>query len=276
MGKFLDLKGQKFGRLYVESFAEIKNRKTYWNCTCECGNKVVVRTDQLRRKQTQSCGCYNVDSHKMKFKDLTEKKFGYWTVLRKEENGKNGAYWRCRCICGKENVIKGTALMSGQTLSCGCYNREKSHENAIHGMSRTRMYRIYQGMKERCYNPKNCKYHLYGGKGIRICDEWLGEKGFINFSRWAYENGYNETLTIDRYPNKDGNYEPSNCRWATALEQANNINTNLLITWHNETHTISEWSRMMGINKSTLHYRFVNGWGEERLFSPPQNKRRKK
>lgn len=272
MGKFVDLTGQRFGRLVVESFAGRVNKRSYWNCICDCGNKHTVRADILKRGDSQSCGCYNSDYHKKYAKDLTGQRFGYWTVLYRAENKGDRAAWYCRCDCGTERVVSSALLLSGESLSCGCYNRKMSSiKGSTHGMSGTRIYSIYQGMKDRCYNPNNKKYHLYGGRGIKVCDEWLGEQGFIHFMKWALDNGYDKSLSIDRYPNKDGNYEPSNCRWATYEEQSNNLKTNHLVTYKGETHTIAEWSKITGINKNTLWYRVQNSWSEDRIFSPPQN-----
>lgn len=270
MGKFIDLTGQRFGKLIVNSYEGLIRNKPHWNCTCDCGKQVVVRGDQLKSGKTKSCGCFNTDYHKERYKELTGQRFGYWTVLFKAEKSDNGAYWHCRCDCGTEKDVKGTLLQSGESLSCGCYNREMSHQNAKHGMSRTRIYGIWQGMKDRCYNPNNDKYYLYGGRGIRVCEQWLGEHGFEHFYEWAIQNGYKEDLTIDRYPNKDGNYEPSNCRWADVFQQANNLSTNRLITYNGETHTLAEWSRIKGINRNTLNYRTRIGWDINRLFDPPK------
>lgn len=272
--KHIDLTGRRFGRLLVNSYAGLIKKKAYWNCTCDCGNKTIARADQLKGGEIQSCGCFNVDYHKQKYKDLTGKHFGYWTVISKADTNNNGAFWHCKCNCGTEKIIKATALLSGQTLSCGCFNREVSHLNAKHGMSKTRVYNIWQGMKDRCYNPHNKKYRIYGGKGIKVCDEWQGEHGFEHFYEWAISNGYKDNLTIDRYPNKDGNYCPKNCRWATYREQANNLSSNHLVTYQGESHTLAEWSRITGISYCTIKYRISKGWNEERLFDPPPRRKR--
>ena len=127
MGKVIDLTGQKFGRLTVISRAEkpegSHSTSAFWLCRCECGNEKVVSANVLRQGKSQSCGCYNIDSHANKYIDLTGKQFGYWTVISKAEKPKNlkspGAYWLCKCVCGKEKIITGHSLLQGKSKSCG-------------------------------------------------------------------------------------------------------------------------------------------------------------
>lgn len=118
-------------------------------------------------------------------------------------------------------------------------------------------------MKSRCFNKNNPKYSSYGGRGITICNEWLND--FNYFSKWAYENGYQENLTIDRIDN-DGNYEPKNCRWATLKQQSNNKRNNTLITFNNETHTISQWAEIIGVKSRTIQRRLVKNMPIEKIL----------
>lgn len=123
-------------------------------------------------------------------------------------------------------------------------------------------------MKNRCSNPRNRHYKDYGGRGIKVCDEWADKKqGHKNFQNWAVENGWKEGLSIDR-KNNDGNYEPSNCRWATPKEQARNRRPNNLITICSQTKTLTEWAEMIGITPNTLKCRIEHGWKEEDLLKP--------
>lgn len=126
-----------------------------------------------------------------------------------------------------------------------------------HGLSRTRIYFCYSSMKQRCRPQSHC-HKSYYDKGITICEEWLGENGFINFYNWSIENGYNDNLTLDRI-NNNGNYEPSNCRWATSKEQQNNISTNVFLTIDGEEKTISQWHEISGIPISTISRNIKKG-----------------
>lgn len=137
-----------------------------------------------------------------------------------------------------------------------------------HGQRHTRLYRIWQNMKTRCYNPKHGAYSNYGGRGISVCDEW--KTSFLSFYEWAIKNGYTEYkhCTLDRYDN-DNNYSPSNCRWVTPLEQANNRRTNRYITYNGKTHTVTEWAKILGYKKSTLELRLLRGWSIDKAFTKP-------
>lgn len=155
-----------------------------------------------------------------RFIDMAGKRFGRLTVIERNGSDTGGIRWKCRCDCGNVVTVRGTHLRSGATLSCGCYQKTAvKMSNTTHGQWLSRLHRIWSAMKQRCYNPKNTGYANYGGRGIRVCDEWLNS--FSAFYNWALSHGYDDTLTIDRI-NNDGNYEPNNCRWLTRAQQNKN------------------------------------------------------
>lgn len=203
--------------------------------------------------------------------DLKNKRFGNLVVLRsvpkQTKTDKNGTtYWLCKCDCGKKCLVNGVSLRRGHSTSCGC-----KQGNIRHGKRQTRLYNIWGGMKQRCYNSNAKHYKNYGGRGIKVCDEW--KNSFKNFYNWAINNGYEDGLTIDRTDtNKD--YEPSNCRWVTVEIQNNNRRTNTYITYMGETLTLAEWATRLGYKYVTLHYRiFKLHWSIEDAFTKPVKKK---
>lgn len=168
-------------------------------------------------------------------------------------------------------AVNSNRLLSGNTKSCGCYKKEiLKAKNKTHGLSKTRIYKTWLSMKDRCYRKKCNAYSLYGGRGIKICDEWLFD--FMNFYNWAMKNSYSDNLSIDRI-DVNGNYEPSNCRIVSMKEQANNVRRNHLIEYKGKTQTLSQWSDEVGISSHTLLNRLQNGWSIEKALTT-KNKRR--
>ncbi|MGX5476015.1 AP2 domain-containing protein [Bacillus toyonensis] len=148
--------------------------------------------------------------------DLTGQRFNRLFVL--QEAGKNKhrqILWLCKCDCGNKKTVPGYDLRHDKIKSCGCMQYAATTK---HGQKGTRLYKIWEDMKRRCNNSNASSYRHYGGRGIKVCEEW---NEFIPFYNWAKESGYKDTLTIDRI-NVNGNYEPSNCRWATKKQQSRN------------------------------------------------------
>ena len=207
--------------------------------------------------------------------DLTSQKFGRLFVIERAGADSHGtAKWLCRCDCGTEKVIRGDKIRSGEIQSCGCLSRElrraralsMGKKNVTHGLSYDRLYQIYQNMLRRCYEEENEKYYRYGARGICVCDEWLQDKN--SFFEWALSSGYDKSLTIDRI-DVDKGYSPENCKWSTPKEQANNRSTNVILKYNGESHTIAEWSDVIGTLASTLYARRDRGWSDDQILSTP-------
>lgn len=202
--------------------------------------------------------------------DRVGQKFHMLTVIRRMPKVDKITRWECRCDCGNIVYVTDTHLTRKNhcVKSCGCLRPKKHH------MSNTKLYRIYSGMKNRCNNPSAQAYSDYGGRGIKVCDEW--NDSFIPFNEWAIANGYSDELSLDRI-NNDGNYEPNNCRWVDMHEQATNRRNTLLVTYNNETKPLIDWCREFGINYTTARQRIYKyGWDIEKVFTPPYQERRKR
>ena len=202
--------------------------------------------------------------------DLTGKKFGKLEVIGVHDTGSRKTYYVCQCDCGNVKVVRADSLISGATKSCGCIKKEQDKTNLTanhrHKMSGTRIYETWQDMKRRCYNKQNVRYNRYGGRGIKVCEEWLNN--FQSFYDWAIRNGYSDDLTIDRIDN-DWNYEPSNCRWSTVKEQCNNRSSNINITIGNATKSLMSWCEIFNVDYKKVHARYQrNGYESiDRLFN---------
>lgn len=198
--------------------------------------------------------------------NLVGQRFGRLIVIEEAKKEKsNNSYWRCRCDCGNETTVIGTSLTSGHTTSCGCKKIEETiKRNTTHGESNTRLYSIWRHMIKRTENPHDERYKYYGGRGIKVCEEW---HDYSVFSIWAKENGYDDSLTIERI-DVNGNYCPENCTWATKEEQANNKRYCIYVLFMGEKRTLAECSRLSGINYNTLITRYKNGDTGNHLFRP--------
>ena len=185
------------------------------------------------------------------------KRFGKLTVVQFDHSYKRNQWWLCRCDCGNEKVVFRGSLTSGDIISCGCYRQEHKHEfGRKHGMSRSTIYQVWSGMLQRCSNPHAENYNRYGGRGIKVCEEW--KNNFESFYTWATTSGYVHGLTIDRI-DTNGDYTPNNCRWVDRFTQQNNTRRNRHFIFNGISHTISEWARLLNVNRATLEYRILHG-----------------
>lgn len=216
--------------------------------------------------------------------DMTGYRTGLITVLERVGSAQGQTTWLCKCACGKTFIQYGSVLRKGKVKSCGHLWHSRSERQKIayrsiaktkHGASGDRLYFMWASMKSRCYVKSNQSYKNYGGRGITVCDEWKND--FSVFREWALANGYDENAqkgecTLDRI-NNNGNYEPSNCRWITMLEQCKNRRNAVLITYKGETHTTAEWSEISGLPKHLIYNRYRYGWKPEEIFSPANQHR---
>lgn len=205
-------------------------------------------------------------------KNLIGEIFGRWTVIDIAspnilKGNRKRRRWLCRCECGTERVVEEPSLIRGLSKSCGCYHSEVMKEvgkrATTHGMTYTRLYRIYKHIMNRCYNKNDVRYNQYGKRGIRVADEWLS---FEPFMEWAISNGYDDNLSIDRI-DVNGNYTPENCRWADRITQANNKTSNQKYTYHGKTLTIAEWAREYNMHYKKLWKRLHSGWSIEQALT---------
>lgn len=205
----------------------------------------------------------------MKLNNLTGKRFGRLLVIKRVENSKhNETQWLCKCNCGNETIVNYGKLAYKRTTSCGCYAKELFVNNVSkHNLRKTRLYNIWAGMKQRCFNKNSKAYNRYGERGITICNEWKND--FKKFYDWSMKNGYKDNLTIDRI-NNNGNYEPENCRWTDNKTQSNNRNNNVILEYNNEKHNLKQWCEIMNITENALKHRLERGWDVQKALTTPQ------
>ncbi|MFT8610872.1 hypothetical protein [Liquorilactobacillus satsumensis] len=202
--------------------------------------------------------------------DLAGKRFGRLVALKlsSKKVGRK-TFWDCKCDCGKSKTVRTDILKSGKTLSCGCLKKEQDKINlpngqgrVKHGFSKTRIYNVWKSMHRRCENSEDSEYLNYGGRGIKVCREWSDINEFVE---WSYFHGYQSGLTIDRI-DVNGNYEPSNCRWADLEMQANNKRNNVFIEYKGKSQTISQWAKEFEVDRYLIADRYKRGIKPPRLF----------
>lgn len=263
MPKRIDLTGQRFNHLTViERAGTDRTKQVLWRCVCDCGNETTATTNALRKSRKKSCGC-----RQGSFQDHTGERFGSLTALECVGRSKDGnPIWLCRCDCGNMHKVTARNLVHGKVKSCGCLKHEGTR--TTHGESSSRLYNVWNGMRQRCSNPNNDEWHNYGGRGITVCDEW---QDFETFMEWATDNGYDQNAgygkcSIDRI-DPNGDYEPNNCRWVDYKVQGNNRRGCTAITANGKTQTIAEWARESGISPSTIRSRIRSGWEPSRAVT---------
>jgi hypothetical protein len=247
--KIKDLTGMRFGRLLaVELTDKYIGSNVVWKCVCACGEETYVRSSKLVSGESKSCGCG-------RWKDLLGLKFGNLLVERLTDNPSSSGdfVWECLCDCGKRKKIRSSYLNKrGYTTSCGCKGS---------------FYSSWSSMMTRCYkHTYNC-YHRYGGRGIKVCEEWHSVENFYR----DMGDPPSKKHSLGRIDN-DKDYGPSNCRWETVEQQSNNKSTSRFLTLKNETNTIAQWSKIYNLKIGTIWKRLSLGWPVEKALLTPVRK----
>lgn len=206
-------------------------------------------------------------------KNLIGRNFGRLTVVaespsRVSKSGYRTTMWECKCVCGNTVVVRAKCLLSGVTKSCGCLQREQlSARSSKHREFGTRLYNIWDSMRQRCNNPNHKSYYNYGGRGITICEEW---ENYSNFLQWALSSGYDDKAprgkcTLDRI-DVNKSYTPSNCRWTNMKTQSNNKRNTIYITFNGKTRTLTNWAELSNIKYQTAYKRYVRGLSPDKIL----------
>ena len=204
--------------------------------------------------------------------DLTGKTFNRLTAIRIAGRLPNyTVLWECRCECGAIVTVRATRLISGAMKSCGCFRRDYMRAKKLtHGLARTAEHKIWVHMRERCFNPNATSYARYGAKGITVCERWNSFESFLTDMGPRPSPKH----SIDRFPNQKGDYEPGNCRWATAKQQMRNVSSNHLLAFRGEEKPLTEWAEILGIPVGVVRNRIRSLWSEEDALTRPVEPRK--
>lgn len=253
----------RYGHLVVVKTGLAKpSGMRYALCTCDCDPQKVFEIEQWRiRKGAKSCGCGG--------RVANGTVFGRLTVIDNSLSRNGRAYAECECSCKDHMriVVEQACLKKGKVKSCGCIHREMWLK---HGDSRTRLYRIWKGFIGRCHDLNAGYAKWYAEKGIDHDPSW---KDWLTFKKWAIENGYDDSLTLDRIDGNKG-YWPDNCRWATRKEQSNNKSDNVKLTFDGKTQNVAQWADELNANESLIRSRIRAGWNTEEALTTPSGQRR--
>ena len=258
-----DYVGKKFGHLTVLAPVGVNEKHhtiVYCECDCRKHTNVVVELYQLVKGHRKTCGIQYL--HSDSINNMLGKKYGKLTVIDVAYRKNWLVYMDCLCDCGNRRAIEKGSILQGNTTSCGCNLKTQN------GMSHSRLYHVWRGIKNRCLNENSMYYADYGGRGITICEEW--NNNFLSFYEWAINNGYDEKAergkyTIDRIDN-NGDYSPQNCRFVDMSVQCNNKRNVVHVEYNGELKTLKECSELTGIKSETLRRRYHNGDRGDDLF----------
>lgn len=212
----------------------------------------------------------NKSGHGPKIKDISGQRFNLLTVIQPDSKRSTSVWWLCKCDCGKTRVVPGGPLRGGSVYSCGCTRKPRIASVVKHGGARvgkkTPEYKCWIGIRKRCLDPSSSNYYLYGGRGLAMCQRWMD-----SFPDFLEDMGTKPTPahSIDRIDNDKG-YYPENCRWADAVEQANNKRSNVRLEFNGLNLTLPQWSKRIGINRGALYQRLYQcKWSVEKTLTTP-------
>lgn len=247
-----DIVGKRFGKLVVVRRVENKSYGTpMWECRCDCGNTSQCQAVALKTGGIKSCGCGRIVAE-----DLTGRRFNMLVVLYRGPQSSDGNIrWVCKCDCGKECLVQRSGLVSGNYKSCGCFRLSQN------GNTKNPLWSTRTKMIARCHNPECSDYKYYGARGISVCQDWLDsfEKFFEDMGQKPSKKHSLERLDVN------GNYEKSNCVWATMKQQCRNVN----LTYNGQTKCAADWAIEWGLLASIVYKRIRLGWGTERIATTP-------
>lgn len=243
---FKDLSGEKFNMLTVKSLHEIRNDMSYWLCICDCGRETIVSVADL--KKTKSCGC----ARKMHFKDLSGYENEDIVVLSFSERRKGRIYWNCECKHCKNIIQRETTNIKKGLATCKCIHRKRIGTSNSKENRNTEIYSKWCGMKNRCYNQNEKQFKYYGGRGIKVCDEWVND--FESFYNWSINNGWQNGYSIER-TNVNDNYCPENCKWIPLSDQPKNKRNTIYAEINGERKRLLEWCEEFGVKPKTVYNR---------------------
>lgn len=201
--------------------------------------------------------------------NLKGQRFGRLTVIERvndtyDTSGRRYITWKCLCSCGKETLAT-TNNLHGKTTSCGCYLKEVAGKHTLkHGYRKTRLYSIYNSMKQRCNNPNASGYKNYGGRGIMVCAEWNKPDGLKDFAEWALSNGYTDSLSLER-KDVNGNYEPDNCCWIPKNQQAKNTRRTVRVIFNGSTMIMSDFAKLIKVDHRVVSRALKEGMTAEEI-----------
>lgn len=240
----IDLTNLKFNKLTAKYIVTSKQGRK-WYCACDCGEHISVSAANLRSGKIRSCGCLRAN-------DLTGKTFNQLTFLNRTDNAGKNTMWAVQCKCGTIKSMQPAAVTSGKVISCGCYIKK---QKTIHGHSKHPLYSTWKHMISRCHNPLDRAFKNYGARGISVCDAWRN-----SFLAFVNDMGDKPSdYEIDRKDN-NGNYCKENCHWVSPEINSNNRRSSVKLTFDGKTLSIMQWSRLTGINRTTISARLASRW----------------